>query len=483
MSPLADRVLSPPQASYGTIPAFIQQRLRHYQALNERRPDEFIRYTYPALLDENRAAAARLLGCPNLDELVLVQNATVGVNAILRGLAETWHPDGKDEVLHFTTIYGACGHTIAYVTDTSRGLARPRAINLTYPVTDASILSLLRDAIAASRTEGRRPRLALFDAISSTPGIRFPFEDTVRVCRELDVLSLVDAAQGAGTLPLDLASLDPDFLVTNFHKWLFVPRACAALYVPVRNQHLLRSTVPTSHGYVPRPRGEEAGVLGSTSTQGDGGRKSHFVSNFEYVGTLDNSPFLCVRDAIEWRERVLGGEERIREYVWGLAGRGGERVAEVLGTWVMPTDESRAPGEGGMTNVALPLVVVDEDDGDSGPVVAGEEGYRERQADVEDAAPVKSLGSESELEHKPEEKSRPGKGETRIPRKDAERIWEWMTKVLVDDYLTFVPVFYHAGRFWARLSAQVYLDMDDFDWASQTLKQLCDRVANAEYDR
>lgn len=463
------------KASYGAIPAFIQQRLRHYQTLCERRPDHFIRHTYPALLDENRAAAARLLRAPRLDDLVFVQNATVGVNVVLRALADAWHPDGRDDVLHFTTVYGACGRTIAYVTDASRGLARPRAVALAYPVSDAEVLARFRAAVADARAAGRRPRLALFDALSSTPGVRFPFEALVRACRELGVLSLVDAAQAAGAVPLDLAALDPDFLVTNFHKWLFVPRACAALYVPLRNQHLIRSTVPTSHGYVPREKEKEMAGAGSAASSG----KSPFVTNFEYVGTLDNAPFLCIRDAIEWRARVLGGEERIMEYVWGLAGTGGEKVAEVLGTWVMQTEKGRMPGEGGMVNVALPLVILD--DGGSGVASeqqpeAAEEGFRMREGDVEDAAPVKSLGNDNI------EKVRAGKHETVIPRRDAERVWEWMMKVLDDEYQTFVPVYYHAGRFWVRLSAQVYLDMDDFDWAGKTLKELCERVARKEYD-
>jgi hypothetical protein len=66
--------------SFGTIPSHIQSRLRHYQSLHERRPDQFIRYDFPALLDENREAAAKLINAPSTDEVVFVANATVGLN-------------------------------------------------------------------------------------------------------------------------------------------------------------------------------------------------------------------------------------------------------------------------------------------------------------------------------------------------------------------------------------------------------------------
>lgn len=66
--------------SFGAIPLHIQNRLRHYQNLHERRPDQFIRYDFPALLDENREAAARLIHAPSTDEVVFVANATVGLN-------------------------------------------------------------------------------------------------------------------------------------------------------------------------------------------------------------------------------------------------------------------------------------------------------------------------------------------------------------------------------------------------------------------
>lgn len=461
-------------ASFGTIPSYISKQLHHYQTRHERAPDPFIRYTYPALLDHNRAAIAKLINAPNLNEVVFVANATVGVNTVLRGLAEHWNKDGNDEILFFSTIYGACGRTVNYVSDSTHGLVNGRDIPLTYPISDAAILAHFRAAVDTARTQGKRPRVAIFDAVSSLPGVRFPYEAMVAACRELGILSLVDAAQGVGMIPLDMAKLDPDFLVSNCHKWLHVPRACAVFYVPSRNQHLVRSTVPTSHGYVPLdPSKARANPLPPS-------KKSVFVNNFEYVGTLDNSPYLCVQDAIEWRRTVLGGEERIMKYLKDLARSGGQEVARALGTWVMRNEEDTL-GDCGMVNVAMPLIVA-QDEAGAKPVSEGE-GSRAGAADVEDAAPVNALKAEQgagQSSSAADDSVR--EGDITIPHSEAERIWEWMTKVLVEDYSTFIPLYYHDGRFWARLSAQVYLDGDDFVWAGKTLKILCERVAKKDYN-
>lgn len=458
-------------ASFGTIPSHISERLRHYQNLHERTPDPFIRYTYPELLDTNRKAIAELVNANSVDEVVFVPNATVGVNTVLRALSETWNQDGNDEIIFFSTIYGACGKTVTYVSESTHGQVKGRAIELTYPISDAAILSQFRATIATAKAQGKRPRVAVFDTVSSLPGVRFPYEAMVAACRELGILSLVDAAQGVGMIPLDVAALDPDFLVSNCHKWLFVPRGCAVFYVPLRNQHLIRSTVPTSHGYMPLdPSNARANPLPPSA-------KSPFVNNFEFVGTLDNSPYLCVKDALEWRKTVLGGEERIRKYVRDLANMGGEEVARALGTWVMRNEENTL-GDCGMVNVAMPLVVVQEAGAE---VIEVEEDHKTRAADVEDAAPVNELEAKG-AENSSADCDSARKGDTKIPHGEAERIWVWMTKVLVDEYQTFIPTYFHDGRFWARLSAQVYLDGDDFVWAGKTLKTLCERVANKEYD-
>ena len=47
---------------------------------------------------------------------------------------------------------------------------------------------------------------------------------------------LVDATHGAGVMPIDVKTLDPDFLIFPTYKWLLGPYGRAFLYVAKRHQ-------------------------------------------------------------------------------------------------------------------------------------------------------------------------------------------------------------------------------------------------------
>lgn len=178
-------------------------------------------------------------------------------------------------------------------------------------------------------------------------------------------------------------------------------------------------TLATSHGY--RARSSARGSPLPPSA------KSDFVLNFEFVGTRDNSPYLCVADNIAWRRDVLGGETVVLAYLWDL-NKGSAHVARALSTHVLDNSQ-RTLTDCAMANVALPLCV--------GP-----------------------------------------KGEAAA---DADAALQWMARTMVDNYKTFMALFVMGDRFWIRLSAQVYLDMDDYEFVARVLKELSERVAKKEY--
>ena len=72
---------------------------------------------------------------------------------------------------------------------------------------------------------------------------------------------------------------------------------------------------------------------------------------------------------------------------------------------------------------------------------------------------------------------------TTLDEKNAMKIAGWIAKKLDEEYDTFLGIYLHAGKLWARLSAQIYIDLDDIEKGAKALKDLCRRAANGEYLR
>ena len=88
------------------------ERQRELRLEMEREPVDFLVRKMPALVDESRKALARLIGADPAD-VVFVQNATAGVNSVIRSL--DFRPG--DEILVTAHDYNACRNVIRYVAE------------------------------------------------------------------------------------------------------------------------------------------------------------------------------------------------------------------------------------------------------------------------------------------------------------------------------------------------------------------------------
>ena len=376
------------------------------------------------MLDESRKAVAELLNAP-VEGVVFVPNASTGTNTVLRNLV--FSPG--DVIIYFATVYGACGKTVTYITETTP--ATSRMIEYTYPLSDSELCDKFEKVVKEIKASGKNPRIAIYDTIVSQPGVRVPFERLTELCRQYGILSCIDGAHGVGGIPTDLTKLDPDFYVRNCHKWLYTPRGLAVFYVAERHHALMRSTIPTSHGFVPAPTDDGTAAARSPLPPS---LKSAFVNNFEFVGTVDNSPVLCVPTAIEWRKKVTWdgkqGEEAIYAYMAHIARKGRDLMAAAFGTEIMDNSEGTLTNCF-FTNVRLPLSFEEQAQGDSNRAI---------------------------------------------------QILHWMNKTLVDEYDTFLGFNFYDGAWWVRLSGQIYLTKEDFQWATDVLKEVFERVKKGEWE-
>jgi selenocysteine lyase/cysteine desulfurase len=82
--------------------------------------------------------------------------------------------------------------------------------------------------------------------VSYRTGERLPVEEVTRLAHEHGALVLLDAYQTAGSLPLDVGSLDVDFLVAGSVKYLLASPGLAFLYA---RRELVEGIVPTVTGW------------------------------------------------------------------------------------------------------------------------------------------------------------------------------------------------------------------------------------------
>lgn len=81
---------------------------QEWVAKAEARPDEWFREQWYEVLGQVRARLAAYLGAEDEDEVVLVENASSGINALLRSLPLS----GGDRVLYFNTAYRMVHYTL-----------------------------------------------------------------------------------------------------------------------------------------------------------------------------------------------------------------------------------------------------------------------------------------------------------------------------------------------------------------------------------
>ena len=428
--------------SFGTYPKSVRARLQRLQDEAEERPDIYIRISHVKYLNESRHLLAKYLNAPP-SSIVLQPNATTALNTILRNLVFHEH----DTIICFSTTYGAVVKTLLSIAETTPVAVTSIPLTTQAALSNASILAAVESTVLNQRAAGLNPRALMLDAIVSEPGIRMPFEALVSLCRRLGIYSVVDGAHTIGMIPLDLTALDADFFVTNAHKWLYVPRACAIMYVPQRNQALIRTSFPTSANFVPNiPPGKLIPPV-ETAVSTDPEDNTPFVKLFEYTGTLNSQAYNCVGEALRFRERVCGGEEATQRYVYSIASRGAQVVAKMLGTEILDNKEGTLHNGLALVNVRLPIDL-------------------EKVKEMHNAAHPQDIHPEQDSDVVP--------AWVQIVR-------VWIATRFIEEYNTSVPIIWWGNAFWTRLSGQIYLDLSDFEAIARQFRVLCGRVSRGDH--
>ena len=234
----------------------------------ERQPIRFMGRELPAALRRAATDLAGFLGARG-DDLVFVENATAGVNAVARSVSLA----PGDQVLTTDYAYPAVRKALTFLCRGAGATLVEAAVPFPLEGEDQVV-----DAVDAAL--GRNTRLAVFDHVTSQTAVVFPIARLIELCRSRNVPVLVDGAHVPGMLPLDLTALGADWYTGNAHKWLFSPKGCCFLWARSDRQAALHPVV-ISHGL-------------------DEG----FTAEFDWVGTRDASAWLAVSDAMAFYHRI-----------------------------------------------------------------------------------------------------------------------------------------------------------------------------------
>jgi selenocysteine lyase/cysteine desulfurase len=170
-------------------------------------------------LDKVRAKAAGLLGC-ELDDIILTNSATAGMFMLAQGLrfqpgdriltTNHEHPAGRMGWDWVARRYGVEVDTLAI----SPGEKDPDAI-----------VDLFAAAIRPET------RALSFSHILFTTGVQLPAPKLCALARERGCLAIVDGAQSAGAMPVDVKTMGCHAYSASGHKWLMGPKGTGLLYL------------------------------------------------------------------------------------------------------------------------------------------------------------------------------------------------------------------------------------------------------------
>ena len=147
--------------------------------------------------------------------------------------------------------------------------------------------------------------------LSNTLGTINPIEDIIRIAKSYDVITMIDGAQAAGHLPIDVQELDCDFYLFSGHK-IFGPTGIGVLY---GKEEILNKIDPYQFGgemilkvtfeettYNDLPHKFEAGTPNIAGAVGIG-------ASIDFINNLDRD--LCHQYEMELHDYALGKLEEI----------------------------------------------------------------------------------------------------------------------------------------------------------------------------
>jgi cysteine desulfurase/selenocysteine lyase len=168
--------------------------------------------------EDARGKTARFIGAPSADNIVFVRGTTEGINLVAQAYVKPLLKPGDEIIL---TVLEHHANIVPW-----QLIAQETGAALRVAPIDRSgqiIVSEYR------RLFNSRTKFVAATQVSNVLGTIVPVEELIHIAHSQGVRVLIDGAQSAAHIPVNVAAMDADFFVFSGHK-IFAPTGIGALY-------------------------------------------------------------------------------------------------------------------------------------------------------------------------------------------------------------------------------------------------------------
>jgi L-cysteine/cystine lyase len=232
-------------------------------------------------MDEARAAVAAVLG-GDLDEVAITHAATDGMNL------GTWAIDWRDGGIAVTTCHEHAGGVGPLYAVCDRFATELRFAEFAGDASDDDIVATFDGLI----TPGTK--LVSFSHVLWTTGLVLPVARIAALAHERGALVIVDGAQAAGAIPVNVRDLGVDMYAVPAQKWLLGPEGLGALWARWE--------------LIPELGATFAGYFSFASIDSRGNRELHDDARRFQVSNYHRPSIVGMARAIGWLTMYVGLE-------------------------------------------------------------------------------------------------------------------------------------------------------------------------------
>ncbi|MEM4260994.1 MAG: aminotransferase class V-fold PLP-dependent enzyme [Candidatus Woesearchaeota archaeon] len=233
-----------------------------------------------------REKIGELFNFDKTENIILTKNATESLNIVINGILNT-----GDEVITTSMEHNSVLRPLTYLKEKRRIKVTIINADLNGQINPKNIYTSLTD----------KTKLIVITSASNVTGTKMNIEKIREIAQSHNIKILLDAAQGAGTIKIDLKKSPFDFIAITGHKHLFGPQGTGALIIK-NNEEL------------------EPLMFGGTGSQSEKIIHPDFLPDKYESGTLNTPGFAGLSAGIEFIldkkiENIIKYEKQLTDYL------------------------------------------------------------------------------------------------------------------------------------------------------------------------